>query len=157
HQPSRGVRQTRRSRAVLPRLARSAFRPARGRGVPPTQITKGSDQHDGPQDRGDRTDPSGDTALGESPRLSPGPGTLGRRLAGNLMNDHDRERALAFDSQAARSEVAPVQSDPVALERLVRESDLPAGGLVLDAGCGPGLVSAALLAAGSRVVEVDLS
>ena len=33
----------------------------------------------------------------------------------------------------------------------------PAGWLVLDAGCGPGLVAAALLAAGLRVVGVDLS
>ena len=73
------------------------------------------------------------------------------------MNDHDQDLANAFDSQAPRFEVAPVQSDPVALERLVREADLPPGGLVLDAGCGPGLVSAALLAAGFRVVGVDLS
>ena len=73
------------------------------------------------------------------------------------MNDHDQELALAFDSQAAQFEVAPVQSDPVALERLVRTAELPAGGLVLDAGCGPGLVSAALLTAGFRVVGVDLS
>ena len=61
--------------------------------------------------------------------------------------------AGAFDSQAPQFEIAPVQSDPVALERLVREADLPPGGLVLDAGCGPGLVSAALLAAGFRVVH----
>jgi SAM-dependent methyltransferase len=73
------------------------------------------------------------------------------------MNDHDRDLAAAFDSQAAQFEIAPVQSDPVGLERLVSQSDLPAGGLVLDAGCGPGLVSAALLAAGFRVVGVDLS
>src|SRR5438067_4814328 len=73
------------------------------------------------------------------------------------MNDHDQDLANAFDSQAPRFEIAPVQSDPVALERLVREADLPPGGLVLDAGCGPGLVSAALLAAGFRVVGVDLS
>jgi SAM-dependent methyltransferase len=34
---------------------------------------------------------------------------------------------------------------------------LPAGGLVLDAGCGPGLVAAALLEAGFPLVGVDLS
>ena len=73
------------------------------------------------------------------------------------MNDHDRELAQAFDSQAPKFERAPVQSDPAALERLVREADLPPGGLILDAGCGPGLVAAALLAAGFRVVGVDLS
>jgi 2-polyprenyl-3-methyl-5-hydroxy-6-metoxy-1,4-benzoquinol methylase len=73
------------------------------------------------------------------------------------MNDHDQELARAFDSQAPRFEVAPVQSDPSAIERLVREADLTPGCLVLDAGCGPGLVSAALLAAGFRVVGVDLS
>ena len=73
------------------------------------------------------------------------------------MNDHDQELAGAFDSQAPQFEIAPVQSDPAALARLIREADLPPGGLVLDAGCGPGLVSAALLAAGFRVVGVDLS
>ncbi len=73
------------------------------------------------------------------------------------MSDHDRELASAFDSQAPKFERAPVQSDPVALERLVRESALPPGGLVLDAGCGPGLVAAALLASGLRVLGVDLS
>jgi SAM-dependent methyltransferase len=73
------------------------------------------------------------------------------------MDDHDRELARAFDSQAPKFERAPVQSDPAALERLVREADFPPGGLILDAGCGPGLVAAALLAAGFRVVGVDLS
>jgi len=72
-------------------------------------------------------------------------------------HDHDRDLARAFDGQAPKFERAPVQSDPAALARLVREAELPAGGLVLDAGCGPGLVSAALLAAGFRVVGVDLS
>ena len=75
------------------------------------------------------------------------------------MNDHDHDHNLAqaFDSQAPLFERAPVQSDPIALERLVRAADLPPGGLILDAGCGPGLVSAALLDAGLRVVGVDLS
>jgi SAM-dependent methyltransferase len=39
----------------------------------------------------------------------------------------------------------------------LHEADLPAGCLVLDAGCGPGLVSAALLEAGFGVAGVDLS
>jgi ubiquinone/menaquinone biosynthesis C-methylase UbiE len=73
------------------------------------------------------------------------------------MNDHDRQLADAFDSQAPKFERATVQSDPAALERLVREAGLPPGGLVLDAGCGPGLVAAALLGSGLRVVGVDLS
>jgi 2-polyprenyl-3-methyl-5-hydroxy-6-metoxy-1,4-benzoquinol methylase len=73
------------------------------------------------------------------------------------MNDHDQALASAFDGQAAKFERAPVQSDPVALERLVRFADFPPDSLVLDAGCGPGLVSAALLTAGHRVVGVDLS
>src|SRR4029077_7036878 len=38
-----------------------------------------------------------------------------------------------------------------------REARLPAGGLVLDTGCGPGLVAAAILGAGFRLVGVDLS
>jgi 2-polyprenyl-3-methyl-5-hydroxy-6-metoxy-1,4-benzoquinol methylase len=73
------------------------------------------------------------------------------------MSDHDQDLARAFDSQAPLFERAPVQSDPLAIERLVMVSDLPVGCLVLDAGCGPGLVSAAFLEAGYRVVGVDLS
>jgi 2-polyprenyl-3-methyl-5-hydroxy-6-metoxy-1,4-benzoquinol methylase len=73
------------------------------------------------------------------------------------MQSHDQNLARAFDSQAAKFEVAPVQSDPLALERLVRAADLPQGCRVLDAGCGPGLVSFAFLNAGYRVVGVDLS
>jgi SAM-dependent methyltransferase len=78
-------------------------------------------------------------------------------LADMNMQKHDQDLALAFDSQAAKFEVAPVQSDPAALERLVRAADLPQGCVVLDAGCGPGLVSSAFLDAGYRVVGVDLS
>lgn len=72
-------------------------------------------------------------------------------------HDHDRNLATAFDGQAAQFERAPVQSDPEALGRLVRAADLAPDSLVLDAGCGPGLVSEALLRAGHRVVGVDLS
>jgi SAM-dependent methyltransferase len=72
-------------------------------------------------------------------------------------HDHDRALANAFDGQAARFERAPVQSDPDALARLVRRADFPPDSLVLDAGCGPGLVSEVLLRAGYRVVGVDLS
>jgi SAM-dependent methyltransferase len=73
------------------------------------------------------------------------------------MLDHDRALATAFDGQAAKFERAPVQSDPEALERLVRAADLAPDSFVLDAGCGPGLVSEALLKRGLRVVGVDLS
>ena len=73
------------------------------------------------------------------------------------MSDHDEALASAFDGQAPKFERAPVQSDPEALARLVREADLPPDCLVLDAGCGPGLVAEALLRAGHRVMGVDLS
>ncbi len=70
---------------------------------------------------------------------------------------HDRALAEAFDGQADRFEKAPVQTDPDALRRLVLAADFPADSLIFDAGCGPGLVSLALLEAGHRVVGVDLS
>jgi ubiquinone/menaquinone biosynthesis C-methylase UbiE len=73
------------------------------------------------------------------------------------MTDHDQQLADAFDSQAPKFERAPVQSDPVALKQLVQAAAMPPGGFVLDAGCGPGLVAAALLESGLRVVGVDLS
>ena len=73
------------------------------------------------------------------------------------MSDHERELATAFDNQAAEFERAPVQSNPRTLARLIHVAGLPAGGRILDAGCGPGLVGEALLQAGYRVVGVDLS
>ncbi len=73
------------------------------------------------------------------------------------MSDHDQKLAIAFDSQAPKFEVAPIQSDPAALERLVAAAGLRPASFVLDAGCGPGLVSAAFLQAGHRVLGVDLS
>ncbi len=74
-----------------------------------------------------------------------------------MSRHHDDDLAGAFDDQAAKFERAPVQSDPAALERLVRAADFPAGSLLLDAGCGPGLVSEAFLKAGHRVTGADLS
>ena len=76
-------------------------------------------------------------------------------IIANRMHDHDSNLATAFDGQAANFERAPVQSDPAAIERLVQAADLPSDSLVLDAGCGPGLVSEALLRAGHRVFGVD--
>ncbi len=73
------------------------------------------------------------------------------------MTDHDQQLAEGFDAQAPKFERAPVQSDPAAIQRLVHEADFPHGGRVLDAGCGPGLVSSGLLDAGLSVLGVDLS
>lgn len=70
---------------------------------------------------------------------------------------HDQALARAFDGQAAKFERAPVQSDPAALARLAAFSDLPQDSLVLDTGCGPGLVAEAFLKAGHRILGVDLS
>jgi len=73
------------------------------------------------------------------------------------MRKHERELQRAFDAQAAAFERAPVQSDPAALDRLVAFADLTADSYILDAGCGPGLVSAAFLRAGHRLLGLDLS
>src|SRR5512138_3068642 len=73
------------------------------------------------------------------------------------MDEHERELQRAFDGQAGRFEVAPVQSDPAALARLVAFARLADGARLIDAGCGPGLVAEAFLAAGASVHGVDLS
>jgi 2-polyprenyl-3-methyl-5-hydroxy-6-metoxy-1,4-benzoquinol methylase len=73
------------------------------------------------------------------------------------VTDHDQQLAKGFDAQAPKFERAPAQSDPAAIERLVHEADFPPGARVLDAGCGPGLVSSGLLDAGLSVLGVDLS
>jgi SAM-dependent methyltransferase len=73
------------------------------------------------------------------------------------MNGRERDLAEAFDGQAARFERAPVQTDPVALARMVEFAELPADSRVLDAGCGPGIVAEAFLAAGHRVHGADLA
>ncbi len=72
-------------------------------------------------------------------------------------DDHDRELARAFDAQAAAFEQAKVQRDAASLARFVAFAEVPAGARVLDAGCGPGLVAEAFLAAGCEVLGVDLS
>lgn len=73
------------------------------------------------------------------------------------MSGHDDDLACAFDGQAAQFEKAPIQTDAARLDRLVRFAELPPDSYVFDAGCGPGLVSEALLRAGHRVFGVDLS
>jgi 2-polyprenyl-3-methyl-5-hydroxy-6-metoxy-1,4-benzoquinol methylase len=70
---------------------------------------------------------------------------------------HDRNLSEAFDSQASLFERAPVQTDPQALQRLVEAAGFAPGSRILDAGCGPGLVSEAFLKAGCSIVGVDLS
>lgn len=72
-------------------------------------------------------------------------------------SEHDRRLADAFDGQAAQFERAPVQTDPAALDRLVAFAALSPDSLIADAGCGPGVVSAAFLARGHRVRGFDLS
>lgn len=72
-------------------------------------------------------------------------------------SSHDEALRKAFDGQAALFERSPVQNDAAALARLVAFAALPQGAHVLDAGCGPGIVAEAFLAAGCRVTGVDLS
>ena len=79
------------------------------------------------------------------------------RLSSAPMDSHDRDLEQAFDAQAGKLERAPVHTDPAALARLVSFAGLAPGARVLDAGCGPGLVAEALLAAGHRVLGLDLS
>ena len=73
------------------------------------------------------------------------------------MPDRDRDLQQAFDGQAPLFERSPVTADPAQLDRLVAFAALVPASRVLDAGCGPGLVSEALLRAGHRVLGVDLS
>lgn len=72
---------------------------------------------------------------------------------------HEDTVASAFDGQAAAFERAPIQTDARLLAGLVDFADVPAGGRVLDAGCGPGLVAEAFLAdpRGYEVLGCDLS
>lgn len=73
------------------------------------------------------------------------------------MDPHDEALSRAFDGQAPRFERSAVVADAASLARLVELAGLAPGGHVLDAGCGPGLVAEAFLAAGYRVTGVDLS
>lgn len=73
------------------------------------------------------------------------------------MDPHDQDLAKAFDRRAAVFERGALQTDPVALARLVAFAALPVEARVLDGGCGPGLVAEAFLEAGCRVTGVDLS
>ncbi len=79
----------------------------------------------------------------------------GRRV--NSRSDHDQQLTEAFDARAVEFERSPVQSDRASLGALAATMGLPQGALVLDAGCGPGLVAEALLELGYGVLGVDLS
>jgi SAM-dependent methyltransferase len=73
------------------------------------------------------------------------------------MSCHDQDLRAAFDGQAERFERSAVQADPVALARLVAFASPSKGARILDAGCGPGLVSEVFLAEGCHVHGRDLS
>jgi SAM-dependent methyltransferase len=88
------------------------------------------------------------------PASDPPAWTLGTELHHET---HAQDLAKAFDGQAAQFERAPVQTDEAALARLVAFARLPPGSRIADAGCGPGLVAAAFLAAGHTVHGFDLS
>ncbi len=73
------------------------------------------------------------------------------------LRSHNQALADAFDQQAEPFERAEVQTDPVALSRLLDVTALPSLSRILDVGCGPGLVAEAFLEAGHRVIGIDLS
>jgi 2-polyprenyl-3-methyl-5-hydroxy-6-metoxy-1,4-benzoquinol methylase len=73
------------------------------------------------------------------------------------VDPHDEALAKAFDRRAVDFEQSAPMSDRAALARLVAFASLPPDASVLDAGCGPGLVAEAFLAAGHRLTGVDLS
>ncbi len=62
-----------------------------------------------------------------------------------------------FTRQARAFAKSPLQNDPARLGRLLLFSGARAGEQALDAGCGPGIVTAALRRAGLRAVGVDLT
>ena len=75
------------------------------------------------------------------------------------IEEHEAATAAAFDRQAAVFAERPIQGDLGLLQAIVAFAAFPAGGRVLDAGCGPGLVAEAILAdPGERsVVGCDVS
>lgn len=73
------------------------------------------------------------------------------------MDPHDEALSKQFDRQAPKFENSALVSDAAALSRLVAFAALPPGASVLDAGCGPGVVAEAFLAAGHPLTGIDLS
>ncbi len=73
------------------------------------------------------------------------------------MTTRDEDLARSFDARAADMEQARTNRDAGALSWFVSFAALVPGAIVLDAGCGPGLVAEAFLEAGCDVVGIDVS
>lgn len=71
--------------------------------------------------------------------------------------DHRAKTLEGFGRQARAFARSPVQLDPERLGRLLGLLAPGAGERVLDAACGPGIVTAALSARGMRAVGIDLT
>jgi SAM-dependent methyltransferase len=71
------------------------------------------------------------------------------------MTDPKRQTIDVYDRQAAAYADLVAEDDVAGLAQFL--AALPAGGRVLDLGCGPGLHGAAMQAAGFRVLAVDAS
>jgi len=71
--------------------------------------------------------------------------------------DHRAKTLEGFGRQARAFARSPVQLNPTRIRRLVEFVAPRAGERVLDAACGPGIVTGALAASGMRAVGVDLT
>jgi ubiquinone/menaquinone biosynthesis C-methylase UbiE len=71
--------------------------------------------------------------------------------------DHRTKTLKGFGRQARAFARSPVHLNPERLRRLVEFVAPRAGERVLDAACGPGIVTGALAASGMRAVGVDLT
>lgn len=72
-------------------------------------------------------------------------------------NDHRSKTLKGFARQARGFARSPVHLNPERIRRLVEFVAPRAGERVLDAACGPGIVTGALTASGMRAVGVDLT
>ena len=71
--------------------------------------------------------------------------------------DHRSKTLKGFARQARGFARSPVHLNPERIRRLVEFVAPRAGERVLDAACGPGIVTGALTASGMRAVGVDLT